>query len=153
MPSAVPEQDRHRASGEVGDSEIGLAIAVEVSYGYGARLRACDWSRGRLERTITVSQKDGDCIAGEVSHREVEMAVVVEVRRRHGVRAAAGCERPLRAKKARCGAQSRTPTLLSSSSATATSRTSVTTEVLPSPLAGDLASVEKSARLNRYCCA
>ena len=78
---AVAQQHAHRVAAEVGDDQVGPAVAVEV------RRPPPKWGRGRrcrlrgLEGAVAVAQQHAHGVAAGVGDDEVGLAVAGEVRR------------------------------------------------------------------------
>lgn len=76
------EEDGDSAAGEIGNSQIGAAIAIEVADcdGLGA---GSGWIRRlRLERAIAAPRQDGNRIAPVISGDQIEFPVAIHISNR-----------------------------------------------------------------------
>ena len=72
-------EDRHRAVGQVGDSDVGLAVAVQVSDGHGPRLTTGRQLLRWVECAVAAAEQDPHLVAARVGHDQIQLAVAVDV--------------------------------------------------------------------------
>src|SRR6202044_4168561 len=62
-----------------GDSQIQIAVVIEVPHGQGVRVHSRSAGDRSLERSVSVSQQDVNGLSVPIAYGEVEFAIFVEV--------------------------------------------------------------------------
>ena len=95
-PIAIAEEDRYGIGVVIDYCQVELAVAVEITDGDVARIRAYRVGGRRLERSVAISRQHRDCVtdgcaARTIGHHEIELAIAIEIGCGNATRGSACC--------------------------------------------------------------
>src|SRR5260370_39765814 len=81
---AVAQKNCNLVAHVIGDHNVRLAVAVQITHGDGNRTGIRGKTLRRLKRAVDVSQKNPDGIARRIGDDQIELSVTVKISRGHG---------------------------------------------------------------------